>query len=343
MEHQDHDKQPNDEREQLQADLSCLVDGELDDFAAARVLERLEGNPDCAEFFETVRAQVRAHRDLSQPEFLQAQVGALVGAGLPANMETRQLLHRLATIFYQLGKAYTLAGTDADWRQRVFERAISIDTGSQRGRGFFETVEEADRASLGGVDWRSKRNVLNGVLDSIEAPLKKARRLLEESLALESDHEYALLYIGYLDLTEAKVLAASKRFLRVFEDAIEESNRGHAAMQLGRLHIDENNYLEALRWFRWVGISGLADQDERFFPARFNVGLCYVNLGQLDRAVQAFRTMLDAHPEQTGQCARFFADSPELRATIDARPGFAESLHARCPELFRPDGDAVGA
>ena len=40
---------------QLQSDLSCLVDDELDEVAAARVMVQMEESPECRAFFEDAR------------------------------------------------------------------------------------------------------------------------------------------------------------------------------------------------------------------------------------------------------------------------------------------------
>src|SRR5688572_12304633 len=97
---------------QFQLDLSCLVDGELDEVAGARAIGHLEDCEACRTFFDDVRDQVRAHRELAQPEGLLARYAALMGGKGLAEVETTGLVQRLATIFYQLGKAYVLAGAD---------------------------------------------------------------------------------------------------------------------------------------------------------------------------------------------------------------------------------------
>ena len=301
------------ERELLQFDLSQMIDGELREEPAARTLERLEVLPECREFFEHMLAQLGANRDLSRPE-------------------------RLASIFYQVGKAYALSAFDPDWRQRVFERAVSVDAARSQGRGFIDGVAsrqaEGEPERFGQVDWRQKRHLLNGLLERIERPADKAKRMLEECLRIEADYDPAHLYLGFLEQKAGLKLRAAKRFRQVFDEGVDPGNRGHAAMQLGKLYVAEGEFRTALTWFRWVGLSGLARLDERFFPANFNIGLCYAHLERPARAIEAFRSMLDRHPGRRSELAQFFARSPKLRACIDSQPGFAEALLARCPELF---------
>lgn len=326
------------ERELLQFDLSQMIDGELREEPAARTLERLEVLPECREFFEHMLAQLGANRDLSRPETLVEHYRELVGGRLPNDLETKQLVHRLASIFYQVGKAYALSAFDPDWRQRVFERAVSVDAARSQGRGFIDGVAsrqaEGQAERFGQVDWRQKRHLLNGLLERIERPADKAKRMLEECLRIEPDYDPAHLYLGFLEQKAGLKLRAAKRFRQVFDEGVDPGNRGHAAMQLGKLYVAEGEFRTALTWFRWVGLSGLARLDERFFPANFNIGLCYAHLERPARAIEAFRSMLDRHPGRRSELAQFFARSPKLRVCIDSQPGFAEALLARCPELF---------
>ena len=58
----------------FQLDLSCLVDGELDEVAGASAIAHLEDCATCQMFFDDARAQGRAHR-VDGPSF-QARVGS---------------------------------------------------------------------------------------------------------------------------------------------------------------------------------------------------------------------------------------------------------------------------
>ncbi|MEL6715333.1 MAG: hypothetical protein AAFP86_16260, partial [Planctomycetota bacterium] len=159
----------SDEQLALQADLSCLVDGELDEAAAARAMVALEESEGCRAFFDDLQRFARMHRDMSDPDQLEARL-VMLGAGEVERVaEDVDLAHRLATIFYQLGKAYTLAGIDAPgFAERVFEAAVPVEEQRRQGRGFVDGVVasgRADGATPGrGVDWTTARHMLNGRL-----------------------------------------------------------------------------------------------------------------------------------------------------------------------------------
>lgn len=319
----------------FQMDLSCMLDGELDEAAAARAMLHIEECGKCRHFFDDIRLQVRAHRDATDPDRLFARVSMLTGADLREEAQHIDLVHRLATVFYQLGKAYVLSAIDPDFRTRVFEDAVKIDDVQTKGRGFVDGVMLAGKGRAGGLDWSEARHMLNGRLAKIESPLEKGRRLLEESVQADPNHEESALYLAFLHSHEGRTLKAADEYRRIFDSALSEENRGHAAMQLGRLYAGEGDYRRALVCFRWISISGLSRVDERFFGARFNAGKCHTMLGQKDRALIAFRALLDEHPARTSEVARLFAGATKLQQAIESIPGFLEELVKRCPELFQ--------
>jgi tetratricopeptide (TPR) repeat protein len=223
---------------------------------------------------------------------------------------------------------------------------VVVDAARAQGRGFIDGVASKQRGGaggLGGLDWRNKRHLLNGALERIEAPLEKARRLLNECLDVESDYDPAHLYLAVIDRHEGKVLKAAKRLERVFNEAVDETCRGHAAGQLAKLYVAEEEYREALKYLRWGLQSGLVEQDSRFFFFRFNAALCFAHLRQPERSIGALRDALDHHPERAPELARALAGSPVLRACIDSQAGFPEALLQRCPELFAAAPNGEGA
>ena len=328
----------------FQLDLSCLIDGELDEARSARAMLHLEECEPCRAFFQDLRQQVKLHRDAREPDRLFARVAmitggmgqldGLVSSSLEAEAEAIDLVHRLATVFYQLGKAYVLAAVDPDFRTRVFEAAVPLRETKDTGRGFVDGVVLKGKGDSGGVDWQRARHMLNGRLERIESPLEKGRRLLDEAIAADPEHEEARLYRAYLQAHEGRVLAAAEEYREVFASAVNQANRGHAAMQLGRLYVNQGSYRRALPCYRWVTISGLADSDDRFFGARFNLGKTYAMLGMVERSLEAFEMLLERHPGRIAEVAQCFAKAPLLRAKIESTPGFVEQLLERCSELF---------
>lgn len=336
----------------FQLDVSCMLDGELDETAAARTMLHIEECTTCRSFFEDLRLQVRLHQDVGDPDRLFARVAMLTGGVLPGELlsaegpfsadrmreeaEAADLVHRLATVFYQLGKAYVLAATDPDYRTRVFEAAVPLEETKLRGRGFVDGVLMNGREGTGGVDWTHARHMLNGRLERIESPAEKGRRLLEEAVEADPEHEEARLYLAFLHGREGRSLKAVEEYQEIFRSAVSEENRGHAAAQLGKLYVSQQMYRKALAYFRWLTIGGLARRDGRFFFAYFNIGKSYAMLGDKERALDAFRALLDAHPSRLSEIIEMFAKAEKLQRAIEEVEGFPEELLARCPELFAP-------
>jgi len=336
----------------LQENLSCLVDGELDEVAAARVMVQMEESEACQAFFEDAMRYVRLHKDMADPARLEARLATLSGAidgtsgadplqNIAAEAERIDLVHRLATIFYQLGKAYVLAGVDLDsFRERVFESAVAVDPGATHsdaktaGRGFVDGVLLSGRDAQTGVDWRQARHLLNGRLERIAEPLDKGRRLLRQAIETAPDHEEAKIYLAFLLAHEGKTLRAAEIYREVFDTALSQENRGHAANQLGRLYNAEENWRKAITCWRWVTTTGLADTDPRFWMVRLNIGLAYAYAGDQERSLDYFRQLLDLHPDRVTDTARVVAETEQLRTAIDSQPGFLEAFFERCPELF---------
>ena len=328
--------------EGFQMDLSCLLDHELDSDAAGRAVIHMEACSACREFFEDTRSQMRLHKDIADPDRLFARLAMLTGSSSMGDVEGLDLVHRLATIFYQLGKAYVLAAIDPDYRERVFEAVVPVESTQVRGRGFVDGVVMNGRDSAGGLDWSRARSMLNGRLEKLETPMEKGRRLLEEAIGADPSHEEAQLYLAFLHAHEGRRLLAAEEYRRIFETGVDERNRGHAAIQLGRLHSGEKVYDKAIALWRWVTISGLAEADERFFVARFNLGMVYALTRNRRRSLDYFRELIDRHPDRIGEVADLFRRSTGLRESIDSQPGFAEALLRTCPELFT-SGEALAS
>lgn len=323
----------------FQVDLSCLVDGELDEAAASRAVAHLEHCPSCTDFFEDARLQLRLHLDMADPDSLVERYAHLTGQVLEDEIEALELVHRLSSIFYHLGKAYVLSAIDPDFRTRVFEPAVQVAVTRTHGRGFIDGVVSSGRGSAGGVDWTDMRHLLNGKLSRIEGALEKGSRLLREALAVEPDHEEARIYLAFVDVHEGRRLKAARAFQEIFDDAIDPVNRGHAAIQLSKLHAAEGDWRRAIVYTRWTVQSGLASREARFWVVHFNLASYYAKSGRSDRSVAAFRRLLDLHPDKCREVASDMIRRPQLRAAIESQPGFAESLFRTCPELFEPADD----
>ena len=321
----------------LQQDLSALADGELDEGRAAVAMLRVEGDAHAQAFLEDLERCAKLHRDLADPDRLMARIAAMTG-GTPL---ADDLEHRLASIFYALGKAYLLAALDPDALvERAFEAAAPIDRTRLAGRGFVDGVLASGQGADGATDWAHARGLLNGRLERIEDPLVKAARLLDQAVDVDPEHEEARFYQAFLDAQQGRKLVARRRWRALFDSALQLANRGHAAIQLGRLHQDEGDHREAMRWYRWIVQSGLLAQEPRFWVVRFNLAMTCIAAGDPARALDYFRLLVDSAPGREAEIARLASQAPLLQETLHNDPSFAAALLERCPELFAQPRDA---
>jgi tetratricopeptide (TPR) repeat protein len=321
----------------FQIDLSCLLDDELDDAAAARAIAHLEECSVCSGFFADARQQVKAHRQLADPDALVASYSTLLGSSVEKEIETIELVSKLSTIFYQLGKSYVLTAVKPGFlKVKMFEDVVQVGGFQTHGRGFVDGVIESGRGTTGGIDWANARHMLNGKLEKIEAPIEKGRRLLREALAVDPMHEESRFYLAWADKFEGKTLRAATGFRQLFRTAVNPVNRAHAAVQLGKLHADQGDHRRAIACYRWVAISGMATEDKRFSCIHFNVGVNYANLGDQQRSLESFRRLIDSNAGRLTEVVELFAHSEPTQAVIASQEGFAEALYQTCPELFGP-------
>lgn len=325
---------------EFQADLSALADGELHKEAggnelAARAIAHLEVCAGCHDFFDDVRNSARAHRAIAQPDELIERLSQVDSADFLGQAEASKLTANLATIFYKLGKAYVLLATDAEYRNTIFEPAVQVEVEKTRGRGYVDGVLASGRTERSEVDWENARHLLNGRLTRLESHLERGKRLLDEALHVDPDCEEARLYRAFVLDHEGHRVRASEEYREVFTMGIDMCNRGHAAVQLGKLFASEDDHRRALACFRWVTMSSLADVEPRFYFVRYNAAICYLRLGKVERALDTLRELLDHHPDQARTVAETMgSSSPKLQELIATAPGFAAGLLERCPELF---------
>lgn len=325
----------------LQYDLSCLADGELDESAAAQALVKIESDDECRTFFEDIQRCARLHRDVMDPGRISARIAMMAGE-LEEGPEGRQLNHRLATIFYQLGKAYVLSAVDFDrFRENVFATAVPISQTKTMGRGFVDGVLKGGRAGCGQKDWAEARHLFNGRLERIEDPMEKGVRLLEQVLEIESDHEEARIYLAFVHSNQGHTLKAERLYREVFDTAMVLENRGHAAIQIGLLYAEEGDHRKATTYYRWVTLSGLAEREPRFWAVYLNLAIASLGMKRPERALLWFRELLDRFPEHASEAARACLDIPVFRDAIENSPDFVQAFEQWCPELLHaaPTGD----
>src|SRR5690606_14664029 len=196
----------------------------------------------CRHAVELLRKQVRIHQEsvelgrvadaLDQNAFLRRLHGRLIDENL----------ERMAQLFYELGKAYFLAGNDSKMRLYVHKKAISIERARAEGRRLVkETSELATRTSptrqaasslqRAGDLLRGKRKLPDP--RPSRTALDNARRFLEECLILSHDHTAARIVLGQYFVRVDRPDEAIVEFRKVL--AVQSAPAAHRAIALQNL------------------------------------------------------------------------------------------------------------
>lgn len=275
----------------FQAALSALLDQELPEHHARRTLAHLEACEDCRAFFDAIRLQAQAHRDVAVPGSLAKRMQRLQGHDLFEGLTDAEIQRRLAFALYQLGKAYSLLATDGDYLLRVAEEPVKIDD--------FERGEAAEAARAADESGALRGDAVAGLLagQASGSHLAKARSLLDETLRLKPRFVEARIYLGFVRQAQGEPEAAAEEYRRVFLKTDRLANRAHAAIQLGMLYDRSGDHRRARALYRWVVASGVVHRQPEFAFVLYNLAVEHLSLGETDRALATLRLIRDNYPD----------------------------------------------
>lgn len=308
----------------FQRDLSALMDGELPERNATRALAHLESCPPCAEFFQAIRLQALAHRDLAVPGSLAQHLRRIRGQDLFRGLTDAEIIRRLSAALYQLGKAYVLLATQKDYLLRVAEEPVQIDQFAQT-----ELADAADAASQSGAC-----RVPKEVLSAADSHLSKGRQLLAEALRLKPRFAEARLYRGFVEQALGEQQTAAQEYREVFLHTDRLVNRGHAAIQLGMLYDQLGDHQAALRMYRWVVASGLIVHRPDFAFVLYNIAVEHLSLGNSAEAAAMLRRLHRDFPEVWKSAKDWARRSPEFLARLQGDAACRRELEADEPAFF---------
>jgi len=309
----------------FQRDLSALLDGELPEESAKRGLAHLETCEPCSEFFQAIRLQALAHQDLAVPGSLARRMRRLRGEDLFEGMTDAEIIRRLATALYQLGKAYVLLANDGDYLLEVAEEPVEIDAFEQTEAA--EAAEAAQSTGACSVDPEALRG-------RSEDHLHQGRRLLDEALRLKPKFAEARLYSGFVHQLMGDTDGAAGEYREVFLRTDRHVNRAHAAIQLGLLYDRLGDHRFALRMYRWVVASGLLHRKREFAFVLYNIAVEHLSLNDLSAAVAMLRRIRLGFPEVWEQARGWLHQDPELLAQLGQDDDFRLEIEAAEPAFF---------
>lgn len=333
---------------QIQADLSAMLDGELDGASVRRVMVHSDVCEACRAFLDGIRRQVRMHR---------ATHAAMSGSegdprrGAESTRLRRELTanrSRLGRILYELGRGFALMGLSPDFSREVGKEPVPVPDMAMRGRSFLDEVTRWARGSgQSDGEWVAANEFFDhGPLSSIEN-LAKGQRLLSECLALQPDLHEARIYLGLVHSVRGQRSLARRQFVSVLEATEDSRMRGFAMLNLANVHLQEGDPEGAISLLRQLVDSGVVASDPRFGMAYFNLALASGQLRRFDESQAWFRRLHDELPQKRNLVARELTKRSQfvhlLRAHPDAECRLASEFPAwfpiTSPRAARPDAN----
>lgn len=309
----------------FQRGLSALLDGELAESHTRSTLAHLESCGECAEFFHAVRLQALAHRDMAVPGSLARRLRRLPGNDLFAGLTDAEIVRRLASVLYELGKAYALVATDGAYLLRIAEEPVEIDS--------FAAGEAAEAAEIAAKSGAASTRLADLVGDAA-SNLHKAHAMLQEALSLKPRFAEARLYLGFVLQNQDKADEAAAAYRRVFLTTDRLTNRAHAAIQLGMIYDAAGEHRRALRIYRWVVSSGLVARQPEFAFVLYNIAVQHTMLGQRDEAVQVLTVLHTEHGSLWPTVVGWLHDAADLLAILGADRPCRDRLQRLEPAIF---------
>ena len=350
----------------IQADLSAMLDGELDAAVVRRVMVHSDVCPSCSKFLQGIRNQARAHRELAACRVLDAMASGEVvldgpapdagddrvseadgrmpsGAAKALRQRLLENRRQLAKILYELGRGFVLMGVNPSFSRVVAREPVPVPDMCLRGRNLLDEVERLSiREQIHvGQEWvRAKVLFSQREVRSPVENLVKGKRLLFETLLLWHEYHEARIYLGHAYQVEEDHESAIGEFTTVLSLAKNLVIRAFALENLGNLHMGQGRFDDAIRLFDQLVGSGVIDQEPRFFTTFFNLALAHGFRGDFESCEHWLGVLDQRFPHKRRVMAAEFAKRAQFATVVARRDDVSKRFAARFPTWFQSGGDA---
>lgn len=353
----------------IQADLSAMLDGELDPAGVRRVTMHSDACPACRSFFDGIRKQVGLHRRfaaaMAAPDVLAPASPGIgnpgvgnPGVGDPAadsgiaaasggagefgseseleNQTLRRQLtgnqRKLSRILYELGRNFTLMGLSPEFSREVAREPMPVPDMAMRGRSLLDEVARANSAESA-PEWVAAEDLFDGQLRTPEENLARGQRLLAECMSLDPAADDARIYLGLVHYARGQRALARKQFQVVLQRSGDTVMRGFALSNLSNIHLDEGDCDGAVALLLEVVESGVVARQPRLVAALFNLALAYGLKGSFDESLRWFDRLRSDAPHRCRWVAQELSRRSHFLHLIHTHPR-ACSLADRLREWF---------
>lgn len=328
--------------------IHAFVDGETSEPDARTLLIHLELCPPCREALEVVRQSVRLHREADWAEEVTAAFDAAGFFGDLVDRLVEDNLKRLADLFYQLGKAYFIAGNDSFLKLYLHKKAISLEKARAESRRLERETEQLVKRkdSLAKRDRRSLRALERARRLLRRRPVRRgrgfgrlalveARRFLRECLAIDPSHHAAHIAYAMVLVRAERLDDAAEQYRRLLRrDDLQGAHRVLAWQHLGNLHGMRRHYDEAVRCYEAALEAGLPADDDRFFHIWLGLAMFRAKKGDFDGSEAAFERLVRDFPQKLTDAKSFLDQAPLFQSLLETRRSFGHRLRRRYPMLF---------
>lgn len=325
----------------IQADLSAMIDGELDPAGVRRVTMHSDACPSCSSFFEGIRKQVGLHRRFSaaMSESEDAMPGAAMaeqGAAARDNQALRRQLtgnqRKLSRILYELGRNFTLMGLSPEFSREVAKEPMPVPDMAMRGRSLIDEVARAG-VDANTPEWVAAKDLFDGQLRTPEENLARGQRLLAECISLDPAADDARIYLGLVHYARGQRSLARKQFQVVLERSDDAIMRGFALSNLSNIHLDEGDCDGAVALLLEVIESGVVTRQPRLVAALFNLALAHGLKGSFDESLRWFDRLRSDAPHRCRWVAQELSRRSHFLHLVHTHPE-AHVLADRLREWF---------
>ncbi|MGK0303253.1 MAG: tetratricopeptide (TPR) repeat protein [Planctomycetota bacterium] len=328
----------------IQADLSAMLDGELDPAGVRRVTMHSDACPSCRSFFDGIRKQVGLHRRfaavMSEPEADEAHGQELDPVARDNQTLRRQLTgnqRKLSRILYELGRNFTLMGLSPEFSREVAKEPMPVPDMAMRGRSLLDEVArasfEGNTSEATAPEWVAAKDLFDGQLRTPEENLARGQRLLAECMSLDPAADDARIYLGLVHYARGQRSLARKQFQVVLDRSEDAVMRGFALSNLSNIHLDEGDCDGAIALLLEVIESGVVAHQPRLVAALFNLALAHGLKGSFEESLHWFDRLRSDAPHRRRWVAQELSRRSHFLHLVHTHPE-AHTLADRLREWF---------
>jgi tetratricopeptide (TPR) repeat protein len=334
-------------------DINLFVDHELPAAEVSRLTTHMAECSACTSYLDDLRefADLNRHKDELAPGTTEEAFRGLVDRHELFTSITRRLLDdkaaELARLFYELGKAYVLAGNQAALGRR-FQKVspvsspLPIRSTTERARRVAregEALAEASRShegapARGNSLFAKSRLPFGASAGGGSGALASGQRHLLAALRLRPDFDEARLYLGFHHMLIGRYDRAAAEFRRVYRAGKELEHRLMALQYIGNVHSTRYDHERAIECYEQVVAEDRRSAQPRFYVALANLGMDCAKLGMQERCTQHFAELVERFPSHLNQSRQLLSQATDFTTLLQNDTHLRESLRRSVPALF---------